>query len=208
MRFKTTGRIVCGMARPRLSEGTRRRLLDASAHAFLKQGYHGTGLKDLLDSVEIPKGSFYNYYPSKEALGVATIEHTQRCTAETLAAALDGAADPVSGVRAFFEIQIAGFERTGFEGGCLLANLAGELDESEACRVALAKAFTDWRDGVRDALADGQRLGLVRDDEDASDLADMLIESWEGAVIRMKVDKSVEPLHKCLRRLLDSYFRP
>ncbi|WP_436492408.1 TetR family transcriptional regulator C-terminal domain-containing protein [Actinokineospora sp. HUAS TT18] len=196
------------MARPRLSEGTRRRLLEASAEAFLRQGYHGTGLKDLLDSVEIPKGSFYNYYPSKEALGVATIEHTQRCTAETLAGALDGAPDPVTGLRTFFEIQIEGFEQTRFAGGCLLANLAGELDESEACRSALATAFVSWRDGVRDAIAEAQLLHLVRDDEDPADLADMLIESWEGAVIRMKVDQSVEPLRKCLHRILDGYFRP
>ncbi|SDH64836.1 transcriptional regulator, TetR family [Actinokineospora alba] len=196
------------MARPRLSEGTRKRLLEASTHAFLRQGYHGTGLKDLLDSVEIPKGSFYNYYPSKEALAVATIEHTQRCTAESLTAALENAPNPVTGLRAFFQAQAAEFERTRFEGGCLLANLAGELDESEACRVALFTAFLHWRDGVRDAIADAQRLGLIRADEDAAELADMLIEAWEGAVIRMKVERSVEPLHKCLRRLLDGYFRP
>lgn len=196
------------MARPRLSEGTRKRLLEASTNAFLRQGYHGTGLKDLLDSVEIPKGSFYNYYPSKEALAVATIEHTRRCTAESLAAALENAPNPVTGLRAFFHAQAAEFERTRFEGGCLLANLAGELDESEACRAALFTAFLDWRDGVRDAIADAQGLGLIRADEDAAELADMLIESWEGAVIRMKVERSVEPLHKCLRRLLDGYFRP
>ena len=48
----------------------------------------------------------------------------------------------------------------------------------------------------------------MRDDIDAVDLADLLLESWEGAVIRMKLQRTVEPLHKCLKRLLDDYFRP
>ncbi|WP_240772303.1 TetR family transcriptional regulator C-terminal domain-containing protein [Nocardia sp. CS682] len=49
---------------------------------------------------------------------------------------------------------------------------------------------------------------MIRGDIDATDLADLLLESWEGAVIRMKIDRTLEPLQKCLDRLLDDYFRP
>jgi len=196
------------MARPRLSEGTRKRLLEASVAAFLKDGYHGTGLKEMLASVNVPKGSFYNYFASKEELGAAAIRHYSACTAAKLADALEGTPNPLAGLRTFFERLIDDFERAGFTGGCLVANLAGELDGSPACGAALAAAFRDWRDGVSDALQAAQLRGLIRDDVDATELADMLLEAWEGAVIRMKIDRSAVPLRRCLDRLLDGYFRP
>lgn len=196
------------MARPRLSEGTRIRLLEASVAAFLEHGYHGTGIKQVLDRVDVPKGSFYNYFASKEALGVAAIQHYSAQLDSQLAAALDGAADPLAGVREYFDQQIRDFVAAEYVGGCLLANLAGELDGSEASRRALATAFRRWRDALAEALARAQALGTVRDDVAATELADMLIEAWEGAVIRMKIDQSVAPLERCLQRLLDGYFRP
>ncbi|MGY0231879.1 TetR family transcriptional regulator C-terminal domain-containing protein [Longispora urticae] len=196
------------MARPRLSDGTRTRLLEAGAAAFLENGYHGTGIKQILDEVRVPKGSFYNYFASKEDLGVAVIRYYRDCTARSMADAMENAPAPLVGLRTFFERQMAAFEEARFAGGCLLANLAGELDGSDACRDALAVAFRAWRDDVRDALAAAQRDGTVRADIDATELADVLVESWEGAVIRMKIDRSLEPLDRCLRRQLDGYFRP
>ena len=196
------------MARPRLSETTRQRLLDEGVAAFLQQGYHGTGLKEVLDRVNVPKGSFYNYFESKEAFAAAAIHHYAECFADKMQQALAGAPDPMTGLRRFFESLMADFEAAGYVGGCLIANLGGELEGSELCRETLAGAFRDWRDSVADTLRQGQRLGLVRTDIEAGDLADLLTEAWEGAVIRMKIERSLEPLRRVLERLLDDYFRP
>ncbi|RNL78362.1 TetR/AcrR family transcriptional regulator [Nocardioides marmorisolisilvae] len=196
------------MPRPRLSDGTRRRLLDASVTNFLERGFHGTGIQQVLDEVGVPKGSFYNYFASKEDWGVAVIGHYADTCSRQLVEAQDGAKTPVESLRRFFELQMRDFERTDFVGGCLLANLAGELDGSEATRRALRDAFDGWRDGIRDLIAAGQTQGLVRDDMTALELAEMLLESWEGAVIRMKIDKSLAPVRRTLDRLLDGYFRP
>lgn len=196
------------MARPRLSERTRQRLLDEGVAAFLERGYHGTGLKEVLDRVKVPKGSFYNYFESKEAFAVAAIEHYADCFAAKMQQALYAAPDPVTGLRRFFETLMADFEKAGYVGGCLIANLGGELESSDICRATLASAFRGWRDGVTEALRQGQELGLVRGDLDAGVLADLLTEAWEGAVIRMKIERSLEPLRRVLERLLDDYFRP
>lgn len=176
--------------------------------AFLEQGYHGTGLKEVLDRVKVPKGSFYNYFESKEAFAVAAIEHYADCFAAKMQQALDVAPDPVTGLRRFFETLMADFEKAGYVGGCLIANLGGELENSDICRATLARAFRGWRDGVSEALRQGQELGLVRGDLDAGALADLLTEAWEGAVIRMKIERSLDPLRRVLERLLDDYFRP
>jgi TetR/AcrR family transcriptional repressor of nem operon len=103
---------------------------------------------------------------------------------------------------------MADFEKAGYVGGCLIANLGGELEGSDVCRETLARAFRDWRNGVTEALHQGQELALVRSDIDAGALADLLTESWEGAVIRMKIERSLDPLRRVLERLLDDYFRP
>ena len=195
------------MARPRLSELTRQALLEEGLTTFLKQGYHGTGLKEVLDRVNVPKGSFYNYFESKEAYAVAVIEHYADCLGRKMTSALAAAPDPMTGLRRFFEQQMQDFEQANYIGGCLVANLGGELEGSEVCRPVLARAMTAWRDGVCDALQAAQVAGLVRADMPAGDMADLLVEAWEGAVIRMKIERSLAPLQRCVRMLLDGYLK-
>ncbi len=196
------------MARPRLSAKTREQLLEQGVASFLNNGFHGTGLKDVLDSVKVPKGSFYNYFESKEAFAAAAIRHYADCFADKMRRAVDAAPDPYTGLRRFFEGLMADFEAAGYVGGCLIANLGGELEGNETCRETLAEAFRDWRDGVAEILRQGQQLGQVRADLDATDLADLLTEAWEGAVIRMKLERSLDPLRRVIARLLDDYFQP
>lgn len=196
------------MARPRLSGKTREQLLEQGVASFLYNGFHGTGIKDVLDKVKVPKGSFYNYFESKEAFAVAAIRHYADCFADRMRQAVAAAPDPYTGLRCFFEGLMADFAAAGYVGGCLIANLGGELEGNEACRETLAEAFRDWRDGVAEILRQSQQLGRVRADLDANDLADLLTEAWEGAVIRMKLERSLEPLHRVIARLFGDYFQP
>ncbi|MEU7766123.1 TetR family transcriptional regulator C-terminal domain-containing protein [Nocardia sp. NPDC049190] len=196
------------MARTRRSADTRQLLVEAGAAGFLTNGYHGTGIKQILDEVGVPKGSFYNYFDSKESFGHAIIEHHSLCVQRNLTEAFGDASDPVSGLRVFFGRLMDDFVAAEFTGGCLIANLGGELEGSALLRESLSGAWGAWRDRIAQQLAQGQRLGMIRSDIDAIELADLLLESWEGAVIRMKIDHTLAPLHKCLDRLLDDYFRP
>ncbi len=196
------------MARPRLSETTRHRLLEEGVASFLVQGYHGTGIKQVLDQVKVPKGSFYNYFKSKEDFAAAAIQYYADCFSTKMTKALAGAQDPLTGLRVFFETLMTDFEAAGYVGGCLIANLGGELEDNDVCRETLASAFRDWRNMTKNALRQGQELGLVRSDIEAGDLADLLTEAWEGAVIRMKLERSIAPLHRVVDRLLGDYFKP
>ncbi len=175
---------------------------------FLEHGYHGTGIKQVLDRVHVPKGSFYNYFESKEAFGAAAIRHYSVCLGRKMSNVLKQTSDPLAGLRQFFHLLMTEFEEAGYVGGCLVANLGGELEGSDLCRQALGDAFRDWHQDVSHALRQAQECGTVRKDIDAAELSDMLIESWEGAVIRMKIERSLRPLQHCLRRLLDEYFKP
>ena len=125
------------MARPRRSDAARERLIEEGVASLLRHGYHGTGLQQVLDRVSIPKGSFYNYFRSKEDFAAAAIRHYATCLAEELATALASASDPVAGLRKFFRQQMQAFERADFVGGCLVANLGSELEENDTCREVL-----------------------------------------------------------------------
>ncbi len=191
------------MARSRANPNTRRRLLEEGVAAFLDRGYHGTGIQEVVQRVKVPKGSFYNYFQSKEDFGAQAIRFYAKSLLEKFDQAVADAPDPLAGVRAFFEDLMDDFEKADYTGGCLMANLGGELEKSDACREALADAFHGLRDRLRDALEQAQKRGITRRDVEATELADHLLDAWEGSVIRMKVERSLEPLRRCLRWHLD-----
>ena len=204
---KTTGHIFSPMARPRRSEPTRLALLETGATMLRDHGYHGTGLKELLDEVGVPKGSFYNYFESKEDFGAAVIRHA----AEESWAVLDEAAkaadkDAVAALRRYFRRCIKDFDSNACCGGCLFGNISAEVEDSEACRTALTEAFQGIRERLGAMLEKGQAQGAVREDVAASELSEHLLDAWEGALLRMKIERTTRPLKQVVRRLLEEDF--
>lgn len=176
--------------------------------AFLRDGYHGSGLKAILDDVGVPKGSFYNYFESKEDFACEVIRHYGACMAAEIDEALTEAGSPLAGLRLFFERQAAGFEASDLKGGCLVANLGAELDDSPACRGALQETMQGYVRCLTSIVASAQGAGEIRKDEEAGVLASLLSDAWEGAVIRMKIQQSLAPLHQVLNRFLDGFLKP
>jgi TetR/AcrR family transcriptional repressor of nem operon len=186
------------------------RLLDKGAMFFLKKGYHGTGLKEILDSEQIPKASFYYYFNSKEEFTVEVIDHylasfIKRLNAHLKNPALDG----LESLKLYYTELIADFEQNGCNDGCLLGNLIGEIgDNSSLCRQALLDGVNRLCDLQIIALERGQQQGKVRSDRSAKELAGLLFNSWQGALLRMKVDRSTAPLKACYQEYLEDYFKP
>lgn len=186
------------------------RLLEQGVSLLLEKGYHATGLKEILDTVQIPKGSFYSYFNSKEQFAAEAVSHyiepfIQRLSAHLQNPALDG----LAALKTYYAELIAEVERTGFKGGCLLGNLMGEIgDTSPLCQKALLDAVERYGNLQKTALERGQQQGKVRVDRSAKSMADLMLNGWQGALLRMKVEQSVEPLQAVCRDLLDDYFRP
>ncbi len=197
------------MAIPRASARlARERLLDSGVDMLTRKGFHGTGLKELLEQEKIPKGSFYNYFESKDAFGAAAIARYAAGLGLALDRSLADTTTPLEGLRLFFERRMKHFAAEQFLTGCLVANLGAELDDNAVCGPALRTASLAWRSGLAKALADAQRAGTIRSDLAASDMADLLSDAWEGALIRMKIERTLRPLQQVIARLLDDYFLP
>lgn len=185
------------------------KLLDQGVTLLLEKGYHATGLKQILDTVKIPKGSFYTYFQSKEQFAAEAISHYIEPFILRLSAHLQTPErDGLAALKAYYTELIAEVAQTGFKGGCLLGNLMGEIgDTSPLCRDALLDAVGRYSDLQKTALERGQKQGSVRLDRSAKAMADLMLNGWQGALLRMKVEQSIEPLQAVCRDLLDDYFK-
>jgi TetR/AcrR family transcriptional repressor of nem operon len=184
-------------------------LLDEGVALLMRQGYHGTGLKEILDAVNIPKGSFYNYFGSKENFAAEVIVHYITPYLNQLNQYLDESeGNAVAALNRYIEESIAELERTDFKGGCLLGNLMGELgDTSDLCRMALRNALNDYRNVWEEGLRRGQTEKRIREDKSANEMADLWVNAWQGALLRMKIEQSTEPLTQCYSQLLGDFFK-
>ncbi|MDP3333522.1 MAG: TetR family transcriptional regulator C-terminal domain-containing protein [Methylococcaceae bacterium] len=196
------------MSRTTQKEINRENLLNQGVALLMQQGYHGTGLQEILDAVQIPKGSFYNYFGSKENFGAAVIEHYITPYIEQISRYLAQDPDALSALKRYFNESITELERTDFKGGCLLGNLIGEIgDSSEVCRVALQTTLNRYRDVLQLGISLAQQQGTIRTDKSARELADLLVNTWQGALLRMKVEQSTAPLTQCCQALLGDFFK-
>jgi TetR/AcrR family transcriptional repressor of nem operon len=187
----------------------RNRLLDQGVAMMLIKGYHGAGLTDILAAAKVPKGSFYYYFASKEAFGAELVGHylapfLRRLTERLAAQEMSG----LEALAAYFRDLVVDLEASDFQGGCLLGNLMGEIgDTSPVAREALKKGVDRYRDLLAAGLARAQREGVARMDKTPSAMADLLVDGWQGAMLRMKVERSAAPLHAFIEETLLGYCR-
>jgi TetR/AcrR family transcriptional regulator, transcriptional repressor for nem operon len=194
----------------RRTEDFHEKLLEAGVTLFAEKGYHGTGVKDIVERAGVPKGSFYNYFESKEAFGAAILLHyadEQAAEWKQYAREADSP-DPLLALRSVYERIVADYEACEDRCGCLLGNFAGEIAQSsELCRDTARQTVDEWRVGFADFLRRGQDYGTVRRDLSADAMADFFWNAWEGSLLRMKLEDSVEPLRACLRLMFDLFFK-
>jgi TetR/AcrR family transcriptional regulator, transcriptional repressor for nem operon len=173
----------------------RERLLDAGLETLHRCGFNGCGVQEITEAAGVPKGSFYNHFESKEALGAAVLDRYWQQRADTSLKILDDAKlRPCERLRSYFAAMAAKMAKRGYTGGCLIGNLGAELsDQSKLVSDHLAAVFAGWTEAVETCIRDGQQEGEIGADWDAAILASFLINAWEGAVLRAKVEKSGTP---------------
>ncbi len=184
---------------------TRARLLEHGTRLILEQGYNHTGIQAVLQAAGVPKGSFYHYFKTKEEFGLAILnEYFDAHMGNVDRFFSDRSLSPLARLRGCFEFCIGYFSSREWRDGCLLGNLSMELaDQNPAFRVRLQEHFAIWSRRVEDCLAEAQRAGELGPDADIRNLADFCVNSWEGAIVRMKASKSSEPFRTFLSLFFD-----
>ncbi len=193
------------MSRQERSQATRDKLLEQGLSSFIAQGFHGTGIKEILVEVGVPKGSFYNYFESKDDFGAQVIELYSRRFHAGLDEVIQADGDPLDNLKAYLAREI---ERLGPDGsGCLLGNLAAEVGATNATlRHALVRGMAGSRNRFARIISEAQRSGRIRTDVTAEQLAGILFAAWQGALIRSQTEASVAALEECRELLLGPLF--
>src|SRR5690606_999650 len=113
----------------------------------------------------------------------------------------------LTGLKNYYAELIVEVEKNGYKGGCLLGNLMGEIgDTSERCNLALKSAVESYKVLQYQAILEAQSQGTVRTDRSAEIMANLLVNNWQGALLRMKIEQSVQPLQEFYDTLLNDYF--
>lgn len=170
-------------------------LLEAGIKVMTTRGYNGTSIQDIVDAANVPKGSFYTYFKSKEDFALTAIEMVaeERIQASKRLVG-DRNVPPLTRLKAFFESSVPGCE-SNLNGGCFIGNMCQEMsDSSESIRIKVRQMMRNKTQIVEDLLEEARLDGSFKGSVSASALAEFLFNAWEGTLMRMKATKCREPL--------------
>jgi len=183
---------------------TRESLLRAGVAVLTEKGFSATGIEEILRSVDVPKGSFYHYFASKDEFGLELIDQYAGYFAKKLHRILTNPTrSPLERLHDFVADAEAGMRRYQFKRGCLVGNLGQEMGVlPEGYRDRLRDVFADWEARTARCLLEAQAAGEISRKVDCANLAVVFWIGWEGAVLRAKLDGGPD----ALRTFADAFF--
>lgn len=171
-------------------------LIRSGVELLTERGYLTSDIETILKRVGVPKGSFYYYFDNKEAFGQEVMASYAQYFAKRLDKhLLNTALSPLQRINSFYLDAKAGMEKYQFERGCLIGNLGQEVTAlPQSYRALLNNILQEWQNRMALCLQEAQTLGEISQTANCEQLAAFFWIGWEGAVMRAKLDKSVEPL--------------
>ncbi|MEO0469801.1 MAG: TetR/AcrR family transcriptional regulator [Bacteroidota bacterium] len=156
-----------------------------------KNGYHNVGINLILKTMEIPKGSFYNFFDSKEAFGEEILNHYGERSLKMIKSYLDKPApSPLLRLQEFYRMLINSNESDGMDAGCLVNNMLIELGGiNERLGKVADRNFEIWLDTIATCIKEGQMKDEIIAHVPARDLAEFLHAGLYGAFARMKAKR-------------------
>ena len=176
--------------------GTRDHLISTGLKLLHARGFHACGVQDITEAAEVPKGTFYTHFDSKERFGADVLgrywEH-RASRAQTILS--DESRSPLERLKAYFasKAQVTG----PFDKGCMIGNFSAEMAaDSRLVRDRLGAVFAAWTQMLATCIREAQSAGELRPELDPDTIAAFLIDAFEGAVLRTKVDRDATALKR------------
>ncbi len=189
----TTGHYVCSVKR----KIHKLDIIKSGYNLFYDKGYGVTGVSEITDKTGIPKGSFYNHFKSKEEFGIAVLDFYIVNNLNFLNnSLLNDDRSPLSNLKKFFRDVIEMQEKVlNCSKGCLMGNITMELaDVNRNFQEKVCEGFDSATSIFTECLEKAININEIRRFNDVEMLARFIVNSWQGASLRMKADKSTKPL--------------
>lgn len=186
------------------------RILDAGLNLLYAKGYNATGIQDIADAAGVPKGSFYNYFKSKEDFAAEVIGYYTNQTVLFLERHLNqGNLSPLIRMRQMLE-QWANTMFTQKQGcGCLVGNLTQEMgNHSDKIQLAAKEDFARLEGRFIACLQEAQEQGEIAPEQDMRKLGTFIYNGWQGALVRSKAEGNGDQLKAYVDYIFDVILPP
>ncbi|WP_428944782.1 TetR/AcrR family transcriptional regulator [Pantoea sp. FN060301] len=182
------------------SNDVREHILSTGQRIMAGKGFSAVGLNEILTDAGVPKGSFYHYFPSKEAFGVAMLkryfddylaelDHTLSQPGITMAQRLMNYWQQWQDSQSFSDCQ----------GKCLAVKLGAEVaDLSDSMRLTLKAGTSGIISRLAQALAAGVAEGSLRIEDQPGKVAESLYQLWLGASVMVKIVRNTAPFESAM----------
>jgi TetR/AcrR family transcriptional repressor of nem operon len=193
------------MGRPSLRD----KILDAGLTVMFRSGYRGASVRDICAAAGVPQGSFTNHFRSKEAFAAEVLDRYFEYLKGLVRQALDETLTPRQRLKRYLDIITGRLERDHWSVGCLIGDFSLETSsQSKLLRERLDAIFQEWRTPFASCIAAAQAVGEVDSHFDATELAEFLLASWEGAILRMKVERRPAALERFKTIVFETVLKP
>jgi Transcriptional regulator len=193
------------VAKPSLRE----KILSAGLQVMFQAGYQGASVRDICAAAGAPHGSFTNHFQSKEAFAQEVLDRYFANTKSLVNEALsDKSLTGRQRLRRYLDIITGILKGAKWSRGCLIGDFSLEASsQSKLLRKRLEAIFREWRVPFAKCIAEAQAAGEIDSRFDAAELAEFLLASWEGAILRMKVERGPAALERFKKIMFETVFK-
>ena len=187
----------------------RENILNAGLSVMFSAGYVGATVRDICKAANAPHGSFTNHFGSKEQFAREVLERYFTNLQLRVEKALgDTTITPRQRLWRYLEMTAEVLQNENWSRGCLIGDFSIEASSiSSLIRTRLQSIFEEWRAPFAVCIAEAQSIGEIDATFDATELADFLLASWEGAILRMKVEHGPAPLDRFRKIIFQTVFK-
>ncbi|MDA6991806.1 TetR/AcrR family transcriptional regulator [Escherichia coli] len=190
-----------GRGRPRKTESTyadtRNDLIRSGLELLTQNGFLATGVDAIVKNANVPKGSFYYYFKSKEDYAQTVLNAYDSFFEHKLKKHLhESSCTPMVRLENFINDACEGIKKYNFTRGCLVGNMMQESPELPQSFIkVLQNILESWQALVAACLSDALSSGEISSNMNNTQLAAIFWSGWEGAVMRSKLYCSTEPVY-------------
>ncbi len=193
------------MSKPSLRED----ILNAGLKVMFRSGYQGASVRDICAAAGAPHGSFTNHFRSKEAFAQEVLDRYFANLQGAVREALDDKSlTPRQRLKRYLDIISGLLAGAKWNRGCLIGDFSLETtSQSKLLRQRLQAIFREWRAPFASCIAEAQTIGEIDATFEPMDLAEFLLASWEGAILRMKVERGPAALDRFKKIVFETVFK-
>lgn len=180
---------------------SKQEIIEKGSRIIQSRGYHNTGISEILKETGIPKGSFYNFFDTKENFCLEVIDYYGENGYKMMQDIFSRAnLSPLEKLKAYYyEFMLKANKENTSRMGCLINNLSYELGAiNDRLAKELDRQYKKQIKAISKVISDAQECNEVRRDHKAAELALFIHNNTIGGMGRMKITKSIDPLRKAI----------